>query len=361
MSVAIFLDVDNTLTKEYIQEEFSKLLDVHSEYQEIENDFQNEDIDSSEFGNRIIALFRSKGFNYDFAYSNYNKIPKQDYTDKLLSLPVDIFLVSSGPNFYIDLLADEYNIPHSNILCSEYQFDNDGLIENCIAVNSNRKANFVLNVKHNYNLTIGVGDNELKDGPFLSNCDIPILTNRSNSFFSIDKSLESLFVFLERYCSINSRPKDKLLQCFIGSTTEKSVLATKLQGLLNEFCLSKHWKDAFRDRKTFISNLENIIFEYDFAVYFITPDDLVFSRGRLKEAIRDNIIFEIGMFYGAIGRERCFLLAPKNLDVDYLPSDLRGISFIGYNDQVSKENIKDILRPIADEIKDIMENLGVRK
>ena len=53
MKVAIFLDVDNTLTVGYIQEHFAELLKCGDQYRKIENAFQNEEISSAEFGNRL--------------------------------------------------------------------------------------------------------------------------------------------------------------------------------------------------------------------------------------------------------------------------------------------------------------------
>jgi CRP/FNR family cyclic AMP-dependent transcriptional regulator len=40
------------------------------------------------------------------------------------------------------------------------------------------------------------------------------------------------------------------------------------------------------------------------------PDDQVVSRGTTMDAPRDNVIFELGLFMGAIARARTFLLEP---------------------------------------------------
>jgi hypothetical protein len=39
MKVGLFLDVDNTLTKNYIQEEYAILLGCHKDYLDIESNF----------------------------------------------------------------------------------------------------------------------------------------------------------------------------------------------------------------------------------------------------------------------------------------------------------------------------------
>jgi predicted nucleotide-binding protein len=48
--------------------------------------------------------------------------------------------------------------------------------------------------------------------------------------------------------------------------------------------------------------------ETDFAAFVVTADDVTASRGRRKASPRDNVVFEIGLFMGAIGRERTFVV-----------------------------------------------------
>jgi predicted nucleotide-binding protein len=61
-----------------------------------------------------------------------------------------------------------------------------------------------------------------------------------------------------------------------------------------------------------MSNLENlsrILNDYDFAVIILTPDDVIISRGNQQKISRDNLIFELGLFMGFIGRNRAFACA----------------------------------------------------
>lgn len=360
MSIGLFLDVDKTLTRDFIQKQYAIHLNVVEEYNEIENEFkqtQKSDI----FGEKIIKLFRKKKFTESIAKSLFNKIELHEWTYELKNLPVEKYLVSSGPSYYIHNLAKELNIPEDNVLCSIYKFDKeDDIIKSCLPVNANSKANFVLSKKKKHVITIGIGDDELNDGPFICNCDLPILTNKSNNYFTLPQTLEPLFLFLGNIQK-NKTFVSKNIRCFIGSTSERVKLATKLQGILQEYdCIPDLWKNMFEDRKTAIENLENISRNYDFAIYFITPDDLTLQRNDLKPAVRDNIIFEVGLFYGSIGRNRCFLLAPSSLDFNNLPSDLKSITIKKYNDNLS-EDIKNMLTPVVDDIYDEMKKIGVLK
>jgi predicted nucleotide-binding protein len=48
-----------------------------------------------------------------------------------------------------------------------------------------------------------------------------------------------------------------------------------------------------------------------------------------KPSPRDNVIFELGLFMGALTRTRTFVLAPSQVDLK-IPSDLLGVTFLRY-------------------------------
>ena len=92
-------------------------------------------------------------------------------------MDVDIFLISSGPSYYIDDLAKKYGIPKDRVCRSEYKFDRKtDMIQACQAINVQQKANFVKERVSNYDISIGIGDHPEFDGPFISLCTISILT-----------------------------------------------------------------------------------------------------------------------------------------------------------------------------------------
>lgn len=82
------------------------------------------------------------------------------------------------------------------------------------------------------------------------------------------------------------------------------------------------------------SYLESLIKEIgkvDFAALILTADDITKSRGRQRSAPRDNVLFELGLFMGKLGRHRCFFVYDeKDQSVLKLPSDLLGISAATY-------------------------------
>lgn len=185
MRIAVFLDVDKTLTKDFIQQEYARVLGCEPEYLALESEFQSKS-DSVKFGKELIKLFASRGFTQGKAIDNFERIVLQDWTDELLKLPeVDKYLVSSGPSYYIDSLAKKYNIPDENRCRSLYSFNAEShLIESCVAVGAENKADFVKkkisDQKEPYAITIGVGDSPLMDGPFVAHCTIRLMTVRTD-------------------------------------------------------------------------------------------------------------------------------------------------------------------------------------
>jgi|HubBroStandDraft_6_1064221.scaffolds.fasta_scaffold141476_2 phosphoserine phosphatase len=199
MKVALFLDVDKTLTIDWIQHGYAILLGCEDEYKTIESDFQRKAITSKVFGERLIALFRSKNFKKSFAEEKWGRIALQSYAEQLLNtLPdVDKYLVSSGPDYYIDNLADHNGIPIGNVCRSRYYFGEDGLIESCDAINEQQKAKFVQERASQYDVSVGIGDSPEFDGPFVSHCTIPLLTVPTESVFHVE-SFAAVMTLLEK-------------------------------------------------------------------------------------------------------------------------------------------------------------------
>ncbi|MBO0170442.1 nucleotide-binding protein, partial [Vibrio parahaemolyticus] len=63
----------------------------------------------------------------------------------------------------------------------------------------------------------------------------------------------------------------------------------------------------------------------DFSIFIFSPDDLTIMRSREKYVVRDNVVFELGLFIGSIGKNRCFIVKPRDVELHF-PSDLLGIT-----------------------------------
>ncbi|SPP66001.1 TIR domain-containing protein [Nitrospira lenta] len=119
---------------------------------------------------------------------------------------------------------------------------------------------------------------------------------------------------------------------FIGSSSEALTCAEEvLRQLSRHPLIPRLWtQGVFEASKTAIESLVALANEADFAVLPLTADDVTISRGKRKPSPRDNIVFEIGLLMGALGRERVYILKPKKLDIR-VPSDLLGLTMIEYS------------------------------
>ena len=88
------------------------------------------------------------------------------------------------------------------------------------------------------------------------------------------------------------------------------------------------WTDGvFRVANYTRESLEAQVDNSDFAIAH--ADDATASRGSTWPSPRDNVIFELGLFMGRLGRARAILMEPREEKVK-LPSDLSGITTITY-------------------------------
>ena len=141
-----------------------------------------------------------------------------------------------------------------------------------------------------------------------------------------------------------------MLKLFIGSTAEKLNYAEALQeNLIHSFDVTVWTQGVFSPGISNLENLVNSIYNFDCAIFFFTCDDKVTTRGKSKGSIRDNLLFEYGLFMGALGRERVWFAYDLNDDLDNLPTDIAGICPIQYRSNSS--NTLSAVGPIAAAIK----------
>lgn len=119
---------------------------------------------------------------------------------------------------------------------------------------------------------------------------------------------------------------------FIGSSAEGHAIARNLQEELESqhICEVTRWDvNVFEPGGFTLESLLQKAREVDFAVLVATPDDMLESRGVQAPSMRDNVLLELGIFLGALGRERAYLLTAGDSDLR-IPSDLLGLTRLPY-------------------------------
>lgn len=143
---------------------------------------------------------------------------------------------------------------------------------------------------------------------------------------------------------------------FIGSSAEGLSVAEAIQQGLDFDLETTIWhQGVFGLSEGTLESLTNRCNDFDFAVLVLTPDDLLTSREVEGPSPRDNVIFELGLFMGALGRERTFIVYNRDQEIK-LPSDLAGVNAAKFGNR-SDGNLQAALGPVCTAIRTQIERV----
>jgi CRP/FNR family transcriptional regulator, cyclic AMP receptor protein len=161
-----------------------------------------------------------------------------------------------------------------------------------------------------------------------------------------------------RQRGLEVQPPNDQPHVFIGSSVEALPIARELQtGLSHDPFIVQPWTDGvFRASRDSVDSLVAAVKKADFAVLVLTADDTLITREMEHRAPRDNCIFELGLFMGALGRDRTFIVKPRGVDIK-LPSDLLGITPLEYAEG-TPDTIAARVGPVCTAVRKAVHNLG---
>lgn len=117
---------------------------------------------------------------------------------------------------------------------------------------------------------------------------------------------------------------------FIGSSAEALPVAGAINAYFDGRGRTRPWNQGlFGLGRSTLENLVAIAETMDFAILVMTADDTVQSRGIDQPSPRDNVLFELGLFVGRLGRDRTFIAADRRKPPK-LPSDLAGVTYVDF-------------------------------
>ena len=167
----------------------------------------------------------------------------------------------------------------------------------------------------------------------------------------VDSFIELLGIYPEAYKFISIDLADRLEQrndlikacnptprLFIVSTVEALTVAEDIKLNLDHADIDVTlWSqpDTFQAGSYTLESLEKAIKSHDFGLAIMSADDIVISRKVELAAPRDNVIFELGLFMGSLGRERTLIAFPRGHE-SKLASDLQGVTPLHYKDEDGK-------------------------
>ena len=124
---------------------------------------------------------------------------------------------------------------------------------------------------------------------------------------------------------------------FIGSSTEGLEIARAIQFQLSDDTEATIWTEGFFELgRATLETLVNSIERFDFAIIVLTPDDLILSKNASSMRPRDNVMFELGLFMGRLGRSRTFMISDSQKTMK-LPSDLAGVTIATYDSTIANK------------------------
>jgi len=109
-----------------------------------------------------------------------------------------------------------------------------------------------------------------------------------------------------------------------------------------------------------LEDLLGIVCEMDFGAFIFGADDVVRLRKAPFKTVRDNVLFELGIFMGNLGRERNFIVQPTAIKNFHLPTDLIGVKPASYDStRVDRDgNIQAAVAPACNAIRREIKRLG---
>ena len=155
------------------------------------------------------------------------------------------------------------------------------------------------------------------------------------------------------------KPRNECAQIFIGCSAERLNIARALQEVLEHDHFDVIiWSDSMFEPTDFtLAKLISVIQCSDFGVFFMSNDDVVTSRNKQTGSPRDNVILECGMFIGAKGQERTFIVTPRDEELK-IPSDLAGFTFATYEAKKAKSEPIKALASVANKLRRAVSRLG---
>jgi hypothetical protein len=145
---------------------------------------------------------------------------------------------------------------------------------------------------------------------------------------------------------------------FLGSSGKQEKLLRALTRGLEDIAHVEPWTTSFKPGTTTLERLLELAHGVDFAAFVFARDDWTTNSPSASDTTasgqaspRDNVVFEAGLFGGALGMRRTFILHASG---SKLPSDLLGLTCVRYGEATTATE----MRVINQKLRKAIENEG---
>jgi Predicted nucleotide-binding protein containing TIR-like domain len=128
---------------------------------------------------------------------------------------------------------------------------------------------------------------------------------------------------------------------FLGSSGKQADLLEAITRGLEDVADVEPWTTTFNPGRSTLDRLVELSQEVDFAAFVFAQDDWTSTDATQsgQASPRDNVVFEAGLFGGALGIRRTFILHAHG---SKLPSDLLGLTSVRYDPATGPEEVQAI-------------------
>jgi len=128
---------------------------------------------------------------------------------------------------------------------------------------------------------------------------------------------------------------------FLGSSGKQAKLLQAITHGLEDVADVEPWTTTFNPGRSTLDRLVELSQEVDFAAFVFAQDDWTTTDAAQsgQASPRDNVVFEAGLFGGALGIRRTFILHANG---SKLPSDLLGLTAVRYDPATSPAEVRAI-------------------
>src|SRR5256886_5330113 len=128
---------------------------------------------------------------------------------------------------------------------------------------------------------------------------------------------------------------------FLGSSGKQAKLLQAIARGIEDVADVEPWTTTFNPGRSTLDRLVELSHEVDFAAFVFAQDDWITTDTSQsgQASPRDNVVFEAGLFGGALGIRRTFILHANG---SKLPSDLLGLTSVRYDPATSPAEVRAI-------------------
>src|SRR4051812_44866492 len=144
---------------------------------------------------------------------------------------------------------------------------------------------------------------------------------------------------------------------FLGSSGKQAKLVQALTRGLADVADVEPWTTVFNPGVSTLDRLVELTHEVDFAAFVFAQDDWTApTAGDPGSPIpgmaspRDNVVFEAGLFGGALGMRRTFILHANDAK---LPTDLLGLTVVRYPPDLTPADLKELNQKVRSAIETV--------